>query len=100
MKIPNGLVEQCRRVNDKVDAANQRIAELEARLAKADALADALVAHMQWEASIISDDRCWRDECGQPLDLPVLTQSHLDALTPVQEQRNRALAAWQEGVTK
>lgn len=41
-----------------------------------------LLAWERWEANIIMDDKCW------PGALPVIQQKHLDALTPLQQERN------------
>lgn len=54
----------------------------------------ALLAWEQWEADIILDDRCWAGNC------PVIGQPHLDALTPVQYDRKRAVAGLRKALEK
>ena len=70
-----------------VAARDAEIERLRARIRELEALMKDWEA---WEASIILDARCWAP--GGMAPLPRLQQDHLDALTPLQERRNAALA--------
>lgn len=62
-----------------------RIDELEAQV-RLDR--EALLAWDTWEGDLILDDAAWG---GNSRSQPIITQPHLDALTPAQMLRNRAL---------